>query len=80
MFLQYYLHLYLIRNFLILIIRVCSPNTGPNENTNTEKKEETEEEVDFGYWESAILDDKPPSSNSTTLPAVSSSAQDVDLL
>ena len=39
-----------------------------------EKKEETEEDIDFGYWESAILDDKPSSAT------VSSTPQDVDLL
>lgn len=46
-----------------------------------EKKEEAEEDIDFGYWESAILDDKPSSATSKSSPvAVTSTPQDVDLL
>ena len=58
-------------------ILYCTPAIGGNENTvnnNTEKKEEAEEDIDFGYWESAILDDKPSPA------AVTSTPQDVDLL
>ena len=46
-----------------------------------EKKEDTEEDIDFGYWESAILDDKPSSTTIKSQPApVSSTTQEVDLL
>ena len=59
------------------------PNAAPTgiaSNDTAENKEETEEDIDFGYWESAILDDKPSSTTVKSQPAVSSTAQDVDLL
>ena len=59
----------------------ATAGNGSAGNNNMEKKEETEEDIDFGYWESAILDDKPSSAANKSSPAtVSSTPQDVDLL
>ena len=49
-------------------------------NDDAEKKEESDEEIDFGYWESATLDEKPSSSASKSSLTETSTAQDVNLL
>ena len=58
-------------------LTVVSYLTGPDGPTNSSSvdKTEGEEEVDFGYWESAMLEGNPSTSKS---PATSST-KDVDL-
>ena len=70
---SHWLYKFMLRSHCAYLTCPTAPD-GPTNNSSVDKTE-GEEEVDFGYWESAVLESNPSASKSST----TSSTKDVDL-